>query len=799
MRLPFIPNSYQGRSTAFESQRFINLCPELALGPNDKGVGMLIGAPGKRLFSSGLSAPVRGAINFNNTLYAVESNKLVSVSASGVASVVGSLNTSTGRVSMSENGLLSAGIGGNQICIVDGVNGYIYDVVTQTFTVVSNIPAVQATAAATVSTSPIQSVTVTAGGSGYSAGVPPTASVAGGGGSGAVLQVVLGFPIFSVNFSGSLATTGTPVITVTDPTGTGAIITPVVVSNSISSVVVTAAGNGYTNPTLTITNTPGLLLTPTLNTPNGSVISVNVTAGGSGYSAPVVTFSSGAATATATVSSKTITSITVTVGGSGYINPPAVTVTGTGGTTTAVATVVNSSVTAITITSGGTGYTGPDPTVTLSVPTGTVFPTTPQHVEFIDGYFIITNGTMNAYASELFNGLLWNALATTPVQAFSDNVQNVVNLHQQLFFIKQVTSEVFYNNATATALGFPFSRMQGAVIDYGTPAPWTVAKGAGSAFFLANERDGDNACFVGVVQLNGYTPVPITPQAIVYKMGQSTDLSQCFGFCYSDKEGHTFYQITNPVDDWTFLYDTTTQMWHERSTATLIDDFVHRDNANCYVNAYGMHLVGDVNTGNLYEVNSKFNTDLGVPIISDQITQHIIDNSSLEDVFIGELQIDIESGVGLSDVSSPATAFTTLTADSVTDITITYNGADYTVVPTVFLLSADGNGTGATATATVTYGSVTDILVTAGGSGYTSAPQVVFAVPEVVPTGGLSRSKDGGKTFGPESIRSMGKIGEFRKRLLWRSLGRTKNLVWRLRISSPVKKIVMGWYAEPNL
>ncbi len=566
MRLGFIPNAYHGRSDAFESQRFINLYSELSAGSNQKGIGMLIGAPGKRLFSSGLASAVRGSIGFNGLIYAVESNKLVSIDSAGAVTVLGSLATSTGRVSMSQNGLLSAGIGGNQVMVVDGVNGYVYNVVTAVFTTIA----------------------------------------------------------------------------------------------------------------------------------------------------------------------------------------------------------------------GGTGG----------------FPVTPQQIEYSDGYFIVTNGTMSASASNLYDGTTWNALATTPVQSASDNVQGLLNLHEQLFFIKQYTSEVYYNNGTATAVGFPYSRMQGAVIDYGAVTPWTIARGNNSAFFLANERDGDgNTCFVGVVELSGYTPTPITPPSIVYKMSKSTDLTQCFGFCYS-AEGHTFYQITNPVDDWTFVYDTTTQMWHERSTANNADDSVHRDRANCYVNAFGLNLVGDVYSGNLYEVNSKFNTDCGMPIICEQITQHLIDGQTLDDLFVDELQIDMEVGVGRNDVNAPATAVAVLAGGGVSSVTVTYNGADYITTPTVLLQSTDGNGTGATATATVANGSVTSVTVTAAGTGYTAAPLVVFAVPAVTPSVGLSRSKDGGRTWGPEHTRSMGAIGQYRQRVLYRSLGRCKDLVFRLRISSPVKRIIMGWYAE---
>jgi len=793
-RLPFIPSSYSGRSTAFESQRYVNLYPELATAPNEKGVGMLIGAPGKRLFSSGLSSPVRGAVTLAGVLYAVESNKLVSIDTTGVHTILGTLTTSAGRVSMAENGLLSNGIGGNQIMIVDGAHGYIYNVLTGVFTQQADIPAVQAAALPAISTSPVGAITITAPGSGYDIATPPTATITDATGVGAVLQVNLGYslaPVVAGTYSEAL--TGTPVVNISDPTGTGAVITPTVVGGLLVGFVVTAVGSGYTAPVLTVTNATADM-TASLDTTAGSIISIDVTNGGSNYTAPLVVISSGTATATAAVSVKTLTAINLINGGSGYISQPIVTITGTGGNATATATAVDGVVTAITITGGSPDYTD-NPTVTISTPEGSSFTLTPQHVEYVDGYFIVTDGTMNAFASELYNGLLWNAIATTPIQAVSDSVSNLLNLHEQLFFIKQYTTEVFYNNATPTALGFPFSRMQGAVIDYGTPAPWSVARGNNSAFFLANERDGENPCFVGVVELNGYTPTPITPQSIVYKMSQSTDLTQCFGFCYSD-EGHTFYQITNPVDDWTFVYDTTSQMWHERSTNNLIDNDVHRDRANCYVRFNNMHLVGDIHTGNIYELSSKFHTDAGLPITSIQTTQHLNDRESLDDIFIDELQIDIESGVGRSDVISPATAYSAIAGGGVTGINLTYAGADYTTAPAIIFQAVDGNGSGAAAVAGVLHGSIFSITITNAGSGYTTAPKVIFAIQEIEPVAGLSRSKDGGKTWGPESTRSMGKIGEYRKRVLWRSVGRSKDVVFKLRISSPVKRIIMGWYVE---
>jgi hypothetical protein len=563
-RLSFLPSAYgQGRSESFESQRFVNLYPELATAPGAKNIAMLVGTPGTRLWHSNNLPPVRGVMPFNGLLYVVISNKLYSITTDGVTTVeLGTLQSSTGRVSMKNNGLASAGIGGDQICIVDGIRRYIYNVTTAVFTDYTDIA-------------------------------------------------------------------------------------------------------------------------------------------------------------------------------------------------------------------------------------------TPLHVEYMDGYFVITDGTMSSYTSNINDGTTINALTKNPVQAAPDNIQSLINLHQQMFFIKQYTTEVYYNTRTPTSQGSPFSRMQGAVIDYGTPAPWSVTRGGDSAFFLANQRADDGGSFAGVVMLNGYTPVVISPQSITYRISKSTDLSQCFGYCYND-EGHIFYVLTNPVDNWTFVYDVTTQMWHERSTSTLTRSDINRHIGNCYAYFNNMHIIGDYYTSNLYEMSSKFYTDAGLPIVSEQTTQRLADEDYLEDIFIGELKVDIDAGVGMTDVNSPASAYATLSLGAVASCVISYNGADYTSTPTVLLRSIDGNGSGATAIVSVAFGSVTGITVINGGSGYTSAPEVIIVAPEIVPYAGLSISRDGGRTWSSEYPKSMGRVGEYRKRLRWSALGRSKDRVFRLRISSPVKKIILGYYVEPS-
>jgi hypothetical protein len=60
----------------------------------------------------------------------------------------------------------------------------------------------------------------------------------------------------------------------------------------------------------------------------------------------------------------------------------------------------------------------------------------------------------------------------------------------------------------------------------------------------------------------------------------------------------------------------------------------------------------------------------------------------------------------------------------------------------------------------------------------------------------LEVSKDGGHSWGSEKTRSMGKIGEYRKRVIWRRLGRAYDFVFRLRTTDPVKTTIVGAWVD---
>jgi len=63
------------------------------------------------------------------------------------------------------------------------------------------------------------------------------------------------------------------------------------------------------------------------------------------------------------------------------------------------------------------------------------------------------------------------------------------------------------------------------------------------------------------------------------------------------------------------------------------------------------------------------------------------------------------------------------------------------------------------------------------------------------PEATLKWSDDGGNTFSTGEAVSIGEYGERGVRAIWRSLGKSRNRIYELTISAPVKVIIIGAYS----
>lgn len=135
MDFPFVGQSYVAASPTQNDEECINLYPEVdhTKQQGERGVIALYPTPGlitRVELSNQLQVRAMWPLPGGTVLLAVAGNTLYSINLAFTATAVGTLNTSTGPVSISDNGI--------EAYIVDGPNRYSYDIATQTLSTLAD-------------------------------------------------------------------------------------------------------------------------------------------------------------------------------------------------------------------------------------------------------------------------------------------------------------------------------------------------------------------------------------------------------------------------------------------------------------------------------------------------------------------------------------------------------------------------------------------------------------------------------------------------------------------------------------
>jgi len=130
--IPFAIGQALGRSSDVSSQELENLYPVQG---GDKSQITLYGTAGTELFSTFGSNPVRGWRKVGDYVYFVSRDTFYRMANDGTLATKGTLNTTSGNVSLSDNGDYDGSIA-DEIIVVDGTDGYIFNIVADTFTTI---------------------------------------------------------------------------------------------------------------------------------------------------------------------------------------------------------------------------------------------------------------------------------------------------------------------------------------------------------------------------------------------------------------------------------------------------------------------------------------------------------------------------------------------------------------------------------------------------------------------------------------------------------------------------------------
>ncbi len=211
----------------------------------------------------------------------------------------------------------------------------------------------------------VTSIDILTRGQNYDAATPPTVTIDGGGGTGAQANVVIDGTLDSIEVTaGGSGFTSSPLVSIVGGGGSGASATAITTKGIVSRVLINESGTGYTSqPTVSIVGGGGTGVQAVANV-RGPIQSINIAQSGSSYtSKPTVTVSSGSgAVAQAVIQNGRIISIARISGGSGYTTAPEVSIQGEGFGAVARAVIdidgpEAGKVTGIEIINRGIGYT----------------------------------------------------------------------------------------------------------------------------------------------------------------------------------------------------------------------------------------------------------------------------------------------------------------------------------------------------------------------------------------------------------------------------------------------------------
>jgi hypothetical protein len=313
-------------------------------------------------------------------------------------------------------------------------------------------------------------------------------------------------------------------------------------------------------------------------------------------------------------------------------------------------------------------------------------------VNYLDGYgIVIDSATSTEYISALLDFTTWTTGTDFAQRSKAPDPWVAMTVHGQYIFNGgEHTSEFWYNAGSAS---YPFAPHPSGLIPHGVAAPFSVAVGEGSLFWLAQSKHGQRY----VVRATGFTPQVISTLAIQDQMAGFETVDDAIGE-FINWNGHQLYLLTFSSADFTCYYDLSTNVWGEWRTWISEENDFAALRQRFHVVAFGEHRMLDAETGAIYRLDAESFLDADDRAIRRLRRAPVVGKENRR-LFVSAFELLMETGVG------------TETGDDATPVVM------------------------------------------------------------------LRQSKDGGKTWGTERMRSAGKVGEYGRRVRWDRMGAARQRV----------------------
>jgi hypothetical protein len=272
---------------------------------------------------------------------------------------------------------------------------------------------------------------------------------------------------------------------------------------------------------------------------------------------------------------------------------------------------------------------------------------TPGVVLYLGTYFVVNLlGTNKFQFSDILDGMTWPGLNVNGVSVFPENISSIIANHNELWVHGLFHTQVYQ----ITGNDDVFETIPGALIEKGNIALYVPCLLDNSVFWIDQDERGGRVA----VRSNGYTPQRISTHAVEIDLASYSALQIASLTSYAMQiDGHNWWVIYIPNASLTWVYDVNENNWFKLGNW---DEDVgpwspHRSWNHVYAN--GKHLVGDWNSGNIYEMHTPvFNGDGSYSFVkyNDTVNHRLrrtpTGQNELEYQDHKKLTIDMATGLG---------------------------------------------------------------------------------------------------------------------------------------------------------
>ena len=305
------------------------------------------------------------------------------------------------------------------------------------------------------------------------------------------------------------------------------------------------------------------------------------------------------------------------------------------GTTAPVSMAANPSQLIVTSTLGGGWILPLDNAAGYGRIASPGYPLNADSVTYMDSYFIVTQGdTQEFFISAPNDGTSWSALDFASKEGYPDYVVAVQMVRRQLWVFGSETSEIWWDSGNAN---FPFQPIQGALVQVGLAAVRSSAIVGNGLFWLGQNNRGKAVAFAE----QNFAPIRVSNHAVEAAWEAYPVISDAIGYGY-EENGHTFYVLSFPTAQATWVLDTKTGFWHQWDWWNSVTGSSEAALARFHCFCFNEHLTLDWKFGNIYKQSLNTYTDAGSVIRRIRRAPHV--DQSKHRLRHVRLQLDIEIG-----------------------------------------------------------------------------------------------------------------------------------------------------------